>query len=92
MCRTCHSLIHEGFLFVTGQAANGLTWLGPDKKPVDSFASHDAPARPRYIREIEPSTCEAAPRGAGLRETSSFGDTTIHSLDDVPDEVSAEWW
>jgi len=102
VCRTCHSLIHEGFLFVTGRTPTGLRWLGPDQKPFETFVSPAAPAVPDYVREIKITAHEAAPRGAGLRgaglrstdsgDASPFGDTTIQSLDEVADEVSAEWW
>jgi len=92
VCRTCHSLIHEGFLFVTGQAPSGLTWLGPDMKPVGLFFSHDVLGEPEYVKEIDLSGSRRAPRGARSWETRIPEGTTIDALDEVPDEVSAEWW
>ncbi len=92
VCRTCHSLIHEGFLFVAGRAPNGLRWLSADRKPIVFFASQKTRAVPEYVKEIGLTTHEAAPRGVETCEANPFGDTTIHSLDEVPDEVSAEWW
>ncbi len=84
LCRTCHSLIHEGFLYVAGQAPNSLVWLGPDKTPIDSLVLQNASAAPEYVKEIDLSAREAAPRG--------IGGTIIYSVDEVPDEVSADWW
>jgi len=92
LCRACHSLIHEGFLFVAGRAPNGLRWLGPDKKPIESFQSRNGAAAPDYMKEIDLAARETAPRGDSSFETGLFRDTTIHSLDEVPAEVNGKWW
>ena len=70
------------------------------RRGTDFAPSTEALAAPEYVKEIELTTHEAAPRGADShatsraesRETGPFGDTTLHSLDEVPDEVSAGWW
>lgn len=72
VCRTCHSLIHEGFLFVTGRAPDGLRWFGPDGKPIDRAALQDALDEPGDLKEVELSACETSPRGdksSGSRAT-----------------------
>lgn len=82
VCTSCHSLIHEGLLHVNGSAPAGLEWLGADGGAISRFDGGASRVRLAYGRDWLASDS----RGS-LGE-----DNTIHSLDEVPDEVDSDWW
>ena len=100
MCQRCHSLIHEGLLQVEGTAPHGLRWYGAGGEPLQ--ASDGCPLHggsqggsSRYRTEARgdaPHDIQSDSARAGeAAVVEEAEDTTIHSLDEVPDEITREW-
>jgi len=96
VCQTCHSLVHDGLLNVSGEAPLGLSWLDSNGKALKSADRTDPCAPLRYrrvVREDVPrGTSHGAgsgpgPGGAGMEEKA-----VIYSLDEIPNRVDSAWW
>jgi len=105
VCQRCHSLIHEGLLQVEGTAPNGLRWYGADGEPLEANVGcpHLEGHREGSARFTMEPRGGASSRGAQAgvppgtdvtRENNGeeVEDTTIYSTDEVPDEMTMEWW
>jgi hypothetical protein len=96
LCQSCHSLVHEGLLQVEGEAPHGLRWFDREGRAIDTRLTADNKTI-YYTLESDRFTMESGqndPRGSsGSREpTKEEEDSTIYSLDEVPDEVDSAWW
>ena len=96
VCGRCHSLLHDGLLQVKGDAPYGLKWTasdGADLSESSNCLSGVAafPEKPSY--KID--TTHSDPRGSngtGIVPGAPYEDTTIYSLEEVPDQVDSAWW
>ncbi len=85
VCRQHHTQIHEGLLHVEGIAPYGLTWTTKNGTSVKKYVSR--PPEEKVL--FEKTGRKVSPQGDG---DPPFEDTTIYSLDEVPDMISREWW
>jgi len=80
LCRACHSLVHDRYLFVVAVEPRGVRFLDRRGRPVDG------PPRPGAPIPVGPGApapaARAAPAGAG----------DVVGLEDLPDVVDAAWW
>lgn len=83
LCRDCHTLVHDGFIRIEGEAPHGLRWSGRDGALLLENGPDTGLKQPLFTKQV---SAGSAPRGAGEP------DHTILSLDDIPAVVSAEWW
>ena len=99
VCQRCHSLIHEGYLQVEGIAPYGLLWNGRNGKIQDG--SELEQMHERFVYGLERRACvprgTEEERGRSPEASVSYSgatekDTTIYSLDQVPDRVDSKWW
>jgi len=82
LCRSCHSLVHEGVLQVRGDASLGLKWLGADGKELSRFDGGW-----RCVRlAVDRSSSKDDPRGF------VEDDSVLRSLDEIPDHIDTAWW
>jgi len=82
LCRSCHSLVHERVLQVSGDASFGLAWLGADGRDVSRF---EGGANGVWLA-VDRSLPENDPRG------SDGDDCVLRSLDEIPDHIDTAWW
>ncbi len=89
LCADCHSLVHQGLLFVMGAVPEQVWFADREGRPVGRLIWADAAASPLFQVRLQ-SKNESTDTG-GERPPRSGRPTTL-SYDEIPDEVSREWW
>jgi hypothetical protein len=86
VCQRCHGLIHEGHLKVQGVAPHRLRWTGADGRLLSA---------PMTLGEVKKYAMEGrrdVPRGTFFEDLKQAEDTTIYSLEEIPEEIDSAWW
>ena len=98
VCDSCHSLIHEGLLFVMGAVPEQVWFADRDGQPVGRRMWVDQAVSPLFQVGQQPEAKSAVaggerpPRGGRSPRDDDDGRPTRLSYDEIPDVVSREWW
>ena len=103
VCTTCHGLIHEGLLQVKGISPEGLEWFDGKGKPLDERLSTPGKGKKLYRKEEGSGDPEwVVDHKGGVDEQRAEDhqealedqpeDTTLTSLDQIPDKIDSAWW
>ena len=96
VCTTCHGLIHEGLLQVTGISPEGLEWFDGKGRPLDQRMSTPGNGKKRYSKDHKGSDPRWVVDHQGVVDEHGAEDqqedTTLTSLDQIPDKIDSAWW